>query len=325
MATWWWWTLALGRPPIPCWSQARSQPPQTSQPVLAWADQLDTLDDFLPFSPGLPLTDVSQAAAPTLTDAGTGSGPAYSGPAHSGPSSQPSPGPSVTIGPVSKAKTKGGVPPKTPPVKAMPVQPQPANTQVPQPAGQPSAKAPTVLRSHRQPLPQSCSSRSRSRLRCSPLRCHSPQQTHPADRPHRRQRGQPGTRDVQPVTGELQTAGAQPATPAAHSAFYSRSSLPERFSERARRLQQRDLLRPPDGGRRERIPAPHSPLQPRLPTAVSGTRPAPTSLTQTAWAPARGLLPMPLPSLPHAGMLQVIDFDQTRRRLAHSSRVSSVP
>ena len=42
-----------------------------SQPVLAWADQLDTLDDFVPFSPGLPLTDVSQAAAPTLTDAGT--------------------------------------------------------------------------------------------------------------------------------------------------------------------------------------------------------------------------------------------------------------
>ena len=109
------------------------------QPVLAWADQLDTLDDFVPCSPGLPLTDVSQAAAPTLTDAGaavdqptqdqpTQNLPVVSSqpPPPAQPVLQPSPGPSVTIGPVSKAKTKGGVPPKTPPVKAMPVQPQPS-------------------------------------------------------------------------------------------------------------------------------------------------------------------------------------------------------
>ena len=45
------------------------------------------------------------------------------------------------LGPLSKAKTKGGAPAKTPPVKAMP-------TQVAQPQvhpGQPAAKAPTVL------------------------------------------------------------------------------------------------------------------------------------------------------------------------------------
>ena len=40
------------------------------QPSAAWADQLDTLDDFLPFSPGLPLTVLSQPTAPTLADTG---------------------------------------------------------------------------------------------------------------------------------------------------------------------------------------------------------------------------------------------------------------
>ena len=183
-----------------------------SQTVLAWADQLDTLDDFVPFSPGLPLTDPSQAAAPTLTNAGTAvdqptqdqptQDPPVVSPLPPQPAQlplQPSPGPSVTIGPVSKAKTKGGVPAKTPPTKAMLVQPQPANTQVPQPVGQPGAKAPTVLQLPPalapvlpQPQPQ--------QTQVKPTQVTQPAADTPPDRPHRRQRGQPGTRDVQPVT-----------------------------------------------------------------------------------------------------------------------------
>ena len=197
-----------------------------SQTVLAWADQLDTLDDFVPFSPGLPLTDPSQAAAPTLTDAGTAvdqptqdqptQDPPVVSPLPPQPAQlplQPSPGPSVTIGPVSKAKTKGGVPAKTPPTKAMLVQPQPANTQVPQPVGQPGAKAPTVLQLPPalapvlpQPQPQ--------QTQVQPTQVTQPAADTPPDRPHRRQRGQPGTRDVQPVTGELRQPQPQPLTQA---------------------------------------------------------------------------------------------------------------
>ena len=112
----------------------------------------------------------------------------------------------MTIGPVSKAKTKGGVPPKTPPVKAMPVQPQPSNTQVPQPAGQPSAKAPTVLQPPpalapvlQQPQPQ--------QTQVQPTQVPQPATDTQADRPHRRQCGQPGTRDVRPVTRKRRQPG----------------------------------------------------------------------------------------------------------------------
>ena len=114
---------------------------------------LDTLDDFLPFSPGLPLTDLSQPTAPTLADTGavvaqtTRDPPddVQQPPQPTQPVQQPMPGTQPPPGPISKAKTKGGVPAKTPPTKAMPTQPQTVATQAQQQPGQPSAKAPTVL------------------------------------------------------------------------------------------------------------------------------------------------------------------------------------
>ena len=112
------------------------------------------------------------------------------------PDSQPPPqpttdtGPEPVVGPLSKAKTKGGAPAKTPPVKAMPTQVQ---TQVP--PGQPAAKAPTVLTpppdlSQTRPQPQ------------------QPQSSQPTPDPPMAGSfppapGQPGTRGVQPVTGQL--------------------------------------------------------------------------------------------------------------------------
>ena len=124
-----------------------------AQPSAAWADRLDTLDDFLPFSPGLPLTDLSQPTAPTLADTGavvaqtTRDPPddVQQPPQPTQPVQQPMPGTQPPPGPISKAKTKGGVPAKTPPTKAMPTQPQTVATQAQQQPGQPSAKAPTVL------------------------------------------------------------------------------------------------------------------------------------------------------------------------------------
>ena len=124
-----------------------------AQPSAAWADQLDTLDDFLPFSPGLPLTDLSQPAGPTFPDTGavvaqtTQDLPddVQQPPQPTQPAQQPMPGTQPPPGPISKAKTKGGVPAKTPPTKAMPTQPQTVATQAQQQPGQPSAKAPAVL------------------------------------------------------------------------------------------------------------------------------------------------------------------------------------
>ena len=103
-----------------------------AQPSAAWADQLDTLDDFLPFSPGLPLTDLSQPTGPTFADTGavvaqTTQDPpddVQQPPQPTQPVQQPMPGTQPPPRPISKAKTKGGVPAKTPPTKAMPTQPQ---------------------------------------------------------------------------------------------------------------------------------------------------------------------------------------------------------
>ena len=97
-----------------------------AQPSAAWADQLDTLDDFLPFSPGLPLTDLSQPTGPTFADTGavvaqTTQDPrddVQQPPQPTQPVQQPMPGTQPPPRPISKAKTKGGVPAKTPPTKA---------------------------------------------------------------------------------------------------------------------------------------------------------------------------------------------------------------
>ena len=71
---------------------------QREQPRAAWADQLDTLDDVLPVPVGLPLSVVGQDAAPTQAN----TDPDTAAKEPSEPAQQP------TLGPVSKAKTKGG-------------------------------------------------------------------------------------------------------------------------------------------------------------------------------------------------------------------------
>eukprot|EP00439_Symbiodinium_sp_Y106_P055184 s3435_g7.t1 len=197
------------------------------QPVLAWADQLDPLDDF----------------APTVL--------------------QPPP----ALAPVLQ-------------------QPQPQQTQV------------------------------------QPTQVPQPATDTQADRPHRRQRGQPGTRDVRPVTGERRQPGPsqqpQPITQPPIADPRCLSAFPNElegfnsgiFFARLTAVGDRGFL-PPTVPYSRAFPPLSAARDPRLP--------------QTARAPAGGLLPLPLPSLPHAGMLQVIDFDQTRRRLAYSSRVSQVP
>ena len=173
-----------------------------AQPSAAWADQLDTLDDFLPFSPGLPLTDLSQPTAPTLADTGavvaqtTRDPPddVQQPPQPTQPVQQPMPGTQPPPGPISKAKTKGGVPAKTPPDKGH-ANTAPVATQAQQQPGQPSAKAPTVL----QPPPALAPVVQRTQ----PTQVTQPAPVPTVAGPQPQPGGQQGTPGVQPVTGEL--------------------------------------------------------------------------------------------------------------------------
>ena len=101
------------------------------------------------------------------------------------------------LGPLSKAKTKGGAPAKTPPVKAMP-------TQVAQPQVHPLA--PTVLT----PPPDL--------LQLAVQAQEQPQTSQPTPDPPMAGSfppvtGQPGTRGVQPVTGQLRQPAPDLAQP----------------------------------------------------------------------------------------------------------------
>ena len=100
------------------------------------------------------------------------------------------------LGPLSKAKTKGGAPAKTPPVKAMPTQ---VAQQQAHP-GQPAAKAPTVL-TPPPDLPQ-LTAQPQPQPQPSPMAGSFP----PVQ-------GQPGTRGVQPVTGQLRQPAPDLAQP----------------------------------------------------------------------------------------------------------------
>ena len=120
------------------------------------------------------------------------------------PVQQPVPGTQPPPGPISKAKTKGGVPAKTPPTKAMPTQPRTVATQAQQQPGQPSAKAPTVL----QPPPALAPVVQRTQ----PTQVQPPQVTQPIPDPtvagpQPQPGSQQGTPGVQPVTGELRAPG----------------------------------------------------------------------------------------------------------------------
>ena len=169
----------------------------------------------------------------------------------------------------------------------------------PRPRAEPPPALAPVLQ---QPQPQ--------QTQVQPTQVTQPAADTPTDRPHRRQRGQPGARDVQPVTGELRQPGPsqqpQPLTQPSIADPRCLSAFPKElvgfnsgiFFARLTAVGERGFLPPT-------VPYSRA-FNPRLPA----------SLRQHAG----GLLPLPLPSLPHAGMLQVID--QTRRRLAHSSRVS---